>query len=92
METSGSGRDTPTVFTERMRTNAPSAHASAVRLQTHTSRAKEKEPWPAIRKNYYFLSQRLHLSAEFVGCLCEQSVINKDDLDAFHGISLPRDE
>ncbi|XP_062523506.1 uncharacterized protein LOC134198182 isoform X2 [Corticium candelabrum] len=95
METSGRGRDTPTVFTERVRAIPSSAHASAVRLesaQAHSSHAYEKESWPAIRKNYHFLSQRLRLSADFLGCLYEQSFINKDDLDAFHSISLPRDQ
>ncbi|XP_062523677.1 uncharacterized protein LOC134198323 isoform X2 [Corticium candelabrum] len=94
METSGRGRETPTVFTERVSVNPSSAHASAVRLesaQAHSSRVYEKESWPAIRKNYRFLSHRLRLSAEFLGCLYEQSFINKDDLDAFHSISLPRD-
>ena len=85
METSGRGRDTQTVFAERMRANPSSA-------QAHSSCVAEKESWPAIRKNYDFLSQRLRLSAQFVGCLYEQNFINKDDFDAFHSISLPRDQ
>ena len=95
METSGRGRETPTVFTEGVSVNSSSAHASAVRLESaraHSYRADEEESWPAIRKNYHFLSQRLRLSADFLGCLYEQSFINKDDLDAFHSISLPRDQ
>ncbi|XP_062523446.1 uncharacterized protein LOC134198124 isoform X1 [Corticium candelabrum] len=85
METSGRGRDTQTVFAERMRATPSSA-------QAHSSCVDEKGSWPAIRKNYHFLSQHLRLSAEFLGCLYEESFINKDDLDAFHSISLPRDQ
>ena len=55
-------------------TDKESAHACCPLIS-------DNEAWPVIRSNYYFLSQRLYFSHEFLICLFEQRFITKDDYE-----------
>lgn len=50
------------------------------------------EQWPAIRRNYHFLSQTLHFSYHFLGLLFQERLISRDDFDALISDSLTREK
>ena len=68
-------------------TGAPSHNAMLepppVRCPSHELVEVEldDDPWPAIRRNYVYLSQRLYFDPLFLGCLFEQHLISRDDFE-----------
>ena len=36
-------------------------------------------PWPSIRRNFTFLSERLPMSPFFIGCLYEKELLSEDE-------------
>ena len=66
--------DDPESTKELEETDKESAHACC-------SLIADNEAWQVIHSNFYFLSQKLYLSHEFLICLFEQRFITKDDYE-----------
>ena len=49
-------------------------------------------PWPLIRRNFTFLSERLPMSPFFIGCLFEKELLSEDEFKMLSDDHIVRDQ